>query len=129
MILNVSKSNIRGGEKKMKEKQKPWSLEDLDQIILSRKAEMPEGSYVASLFRGGTERIAQKVGEEGVEVAIAAAKFSLTGTGRQELIGEIADLTFSLRVLLVNAGIPFSEVVETLRQRNVSKNSKGDDRR
>lgn len=112
----------------MKKEQKPWSMEDLDQIILSRKTEMPDGSYVASLFRAGTERIAQKVGEEGVEVAIAATKFGITGTGRQELIGEIADLAFSVRVLLVNLNIPFSEVVETLRLRNVKKTSKGGER-
>lgn len=109
----------------MKEDEKAWSMKDLDLIILKRKAEMPEGSYVASLFRKGTERIAQKVGEEGVEVAIAATRFGLTGLGRRELIGEIADLEFSIRVLLVNFDIPFSEVVETLRQRNSEKTLKG----
>lgn len=63
----------------MSESEKSWSMEDLDRIIQSRKAEMPENSYVASLFRKGTERIAQKVGEEGVEVAIAATRVGITG--------------------------------------------------
>lgn len=109
----------------MAQEAKPWSMVDLDQILMKRKAEMPEGSYTASLFRAGTQRIAQKVGEEGVEVAIAATRFGITGTGRQELIGEIADLEFSIRVLLVNLDIPFNEVVETLRERNVKKTAKG----
>lgn len=109
----------------MTEIKKPWSLEDLDQIIQKRKEEMPEGSYVASLFRKGTDRIAQKVGEEGVEVAIAATRLGITGRGRQDFIGEIADLEFSVRILLVHFGIPYGEVVEVLRQRNVEKTLKG----
>lgn len=112
----------------MKEDEKSWSMEDLDLIIQKRKAEMPEGSYVASLFRKGTDRIAQKVGEEGVEVAIAATRLGVTGCGRQDFIGEIADLEFSVRILLVNFGIPYGEVVEVLRQRNVEKTLKGGDR-
>lgn len=112
----------------MKENEKPWSMEDLDQIIKQRQEEMPEGSYVASLFRKGTDRIAQKVGEEGVEVAIAATRFGITGLGRKELVGEIADLEFMVRVLLVNFDIPFGEVVETLRQRNIEKTLKGGDK-
>lgn len=104
-------------------------MKDLDLIIQNRKAEMPEGSYVASLFRAGTLRIAQKVGEEGVEVAIAATRLSITGVGREELIGEVADLVFSIRVLLVDQSIPFKEVVETLRQRNVEKTLKGGEKK
>lgn len=109
----------------MKENEGIWSMENLDNIIKSRKEEMPEGSYVASLFRKGTGRIAQKVGEEGVEVAIAATRFGITGEGRQELVGEIADLEFNIRVLLVQLVIPYSEIVETLRERNVEKTLKG----
>lgn len=48
------------------------TLEELYNTILSRKQEMPEGSYVASLFRDGEDRIVQKVGEEAIEVVIAA---------------------------------------------------------
>lgn len=109
----------------MIEGEKTWSMDDLDLIIQKRKAEMPEKSYVASLFRKGADRIAQKVGEEGVEVAIAATRLGITGLGRQQLIGEIADLEFSVRVLLVNFDIPFSEVIETLRLRHFEKTFEG----
>ena len=110
-----------------KEKPKPWSLDNLDQTLMKRKAEMPQGSYVASLFRRGTPRIAQKIGEEGVEVAIAATKLNSSGTGRRDVIEEVADLEFHIRVLLVNLDIPFSQVVDTLRQRDITQNSKGGD--
>lgn len=104
---------------------KPWSLDDLDQTLRQRKRDLPEGSYTASLFRRGTERIAQKVGEEGVEVAIAATRFSLTGRARDELVGEVADLVFSVRLLLVDCDIPFTEVIGVLEQRNAEKTLKG----
>ena len=96
-------------------------IEDLEKIIENRKAEMPEGSYVASLFRKGTERIAQKVGEEGVEVAIAATKLGITGQGEQELIGEVADLWFHSLVLLRQLDIPFLKIKEELTKRHAEK--------
>jgi phosphoribosyl-ATP pyrophosphohydrolase/phosphoribosyl-AMP cyclohydrolase len=111
----------------MTEKIKPWSMNDLDLTLIDRKAKMPEGSYTAALFRAGTPRIAQKVGEEGVEVAIAATRLNFTGEGRKELIEEVADLEFNIRVLLVNLNIPFNEVVETLRKRSTKSSLKGGD--
>lgn len=111
----------------MTEKAKPWSLDDLDQTLMNRKREMPEGSYVASLFRRGTLRIAQKVGEEAIEVAIAATKYKLTGRGKEDLINEIADLEFHIRVLLVDLDIPYSKIVGSLRRRDTTHVVKGGD--
>ncbi|MBK6673944.1 MAG: phosphoribosyl-ATP diphosphatase [Proteobacteria bacterium] len=64
-------------------------------MIASRIAQSPEGSYTAKLYGQGLKRMAQKVGEEGVEVALAA----LSGDGR-ELVSESADLLFHLALLL-----------------------------
>lgn len=106
----------------MKENENNWSLEDLEKIIQSRKKEMPEGSYVASLFRIGTDRIAQKVGEEGVEVAIAATRFGITGKGRELLVGELADLWFFSIIAAVDGGITSKEILAELDRRNSEKN-------
>ncbi len=99
-------------------------IEDLERIIQGRKAEMPDGSYTASLFKKGTDRIAQKVGEEGVEVAIAATRLGITGQGEQELIGEVADLWFHSLVLLAQLDIPFIRIREELTKRHAEKNLK-----
>ena len=88
------------------------TLEELYNTILSRKMKMPEGSYVASLFRDGNDRIIQKVGEEAVEVIIAAKNES-----RDRLISEAADLTFHLLVLLAYKGIKLSDVLSELKKR------------
>ncbi len=71
-----------------------------------------EGSYVAKLAAGGTERIAKKVGEEAVEVAIAAMKGS-----REELTYETADLFFHAYVLLAQAGLSPDDVWAELARR------------
>lgn len=88
------------------------TLEELYNIILSRKKEMPEGSYVASLFRDGEDRIIQKVGEEAVEVVIAAKNES-----RDRFISETADLTFHLLVLLASKGVKLSDILSELKKR------------
>ena len=73
---------------------------------------MPEGSYTTSLFKSGTARIAQKVGEEGVETALAAA----TGD-KEHMPGEIADLMYHTLVLLADAGLTPNDVWKVLRER------------
>jgi len=88
------------------------TLEELYNTILSRKKEMPEGSYVASLFRDGDDRIIQKVGEEAVEVVIAAKNES-----KDRLISEAADLTFHLLVLLASKGLKLSDILSELKKR------------
>lgn len=92
------------------------TLEELHITILSRKKEMPEGSYVASLFRDGNDRIIQKVGEEAVEVVIAAKNES-----RERVISEVADLTFHTLVLLASKGIKLSEIFTELDKRRTSQ--------
>ena len=87
-------------------------LRILEGTIRDRKSKMPEGSYTTKLFREGTPRIAQKVGEEGVEVAIAAV---LGDSNR--LKEESADLLYHLLVLLQEKGIPLETVKEELRRR------------
>ena len=76
----------------------PEILDEVYAVILQRKAEMPEGSYVASLFELGWERIGRKVVEEAGETIIAAA-----GDDPQRLAEEAADLIFHTLVLLADA--------------------------
>lgn len=92
------------------------TLEELYNTIMSRKEEMPEGSYVASLFRDGEDRIIQKVGEEAVEAVIAAKNES-----RERIIFEVADLTFHTLVLLASKGIELSEIFAELDKRRASQ--------
>jgi phosphoribosyl-ATP pyrophosphohydrolase/phosphoribosyl-AMP cyclohydrolase len=87
-------------------------LRRLEEIIRVRRQTMPEGSYTAKLFSEGTPRIAQKVGEEGVEVAIA----SVLGDNKR-LTEESADLLYHLLVLWQQQGITLAEVIEELRRR------------
>ncbi len=90
-------------------------LAELDSIIRQRIDSKSEQSYTAKLAAAGNLRAAQKVGEEGVETALAAA----TGnTG--ELIQEAADLTYHLLVLLNLNGIRIEDVVAELEQRHRS---------
>ncbi|MDX5406721.1 MAG: bifunctional phosphoribosyl-AMP cyclohydrolase/phosphoribosyl-ATP diphosphatase HisIE [Chromatiaceae bacterium] len=88
-------------------------LYDLEQVIKSREGSDPASSYTASLFAKGVKRIAQKVGEEGVESALAA----MAGD-KEELANEAADLIFHLLVLLRNQKLELNDVVTVLRQRH-----------
>ncbi len=88
-------------------------LAELEQILAGRKSADPESSYTARLYAKGTKRIAQKVGEEGVEVALAAM-----AKDRNELINESADLLYHLTVLLQNEGLQLADVVNCLKERH-----------
>jgi phosphoribosyl-ATP pyrophosphohydrolase/phosphoribosyl-AMP cyclohydrolase len=88
-------------------------LAELDALVASRHAERPEGSYTTKLFEGGIRRMAQKVGEEGVEAALAAV-----AEGDDALIGEAADLVFHLMVVLRARGIGFDAVAAKLAARH-----------
>lgn len=84
----------------------------LTETIEARKGADPSTSYVAKLFSKGPQKMAQKVGEEGVEVAIAAA------TGDQDgLVSESADLLFHLMVLLAHEGLSLRDVTRELARR------------
>lgn len=91
-----------------------WSfLYQLEELLASRKTADPESSYTAKLYASGTKRIAQKVGEEGVETALAA-----TVNDRFELKNEASDLIYHLLVLLQDQDLNLSAVIENLRQRH-----------
>ena len=85
----------------------------LDQLVSQRRDELPEGSYTTSLFNEGAARIAQKVGEEGVELALARMK-----NDRAEITNEAADLLFHMLVLLSDADMSLADAIEVLRQRH-----------
>lgn len=88
-------------------------LKQLEALVRSRLDETPEGSYTAKLAAGGILTAAQKVGEEGVELALAA-----TVQSDDDVIAESADLLFHLLVVLAMRGITLDRVVQELRQRH-----------
>ncbi len=88
----------------------------LENIIANRIADQPESSYTAKLYARGTGRIAQKVGEEGVETALAAVSRDDEG-----LVSECADLLFHLLVLLKSRELDLERVVGELKARHASK--------
>jgi len=88
-------------------------LSQLEHVIASRKMNAQEGSYTAQLFAKGTTKIAQKVGEEGVEVALAAVAET-----KEDLLGECADLFYHTLVLLQDKNIELSEVMQVLQSRH-----------
>lgn len=88
-------------------------LAELDALVARREAERPAGSYTTRLFDSGTRRIAQKVGEEGVETALAAV-----AQDDDALLGEAADLVFHLTVLLRARGLSLRDVAAVLADRH-----------
>lgn len=88
-------------------------LYQLEQLLASRKTADPASSYTAKLYASGTKRIAQKVGEEGVETALAA-----TVNDREELTNEASDLVYHLLVLLQDQELDLTTVIENLRTRH-----------
>ena len=94
-------------------------LAKLEQILSDRKTASPESSYTASLYAKGTKRIAQKVGEEAVETALAA-----TVHNRQETIDEASDLVYHLLVLLQQENLDLSAIAQNLKRRHEKKDKK-----
>lgn len=103
-------------EAKRADAQRLGFLALLENIIANRIADQPEDSYTARLFAKGPNRIAQKVGEEGVETALAAVTRDDEG-----LISECADLLYHLLVLLKSRELNLELVVEELKARHASK--------
>lgn len=85
----------------------------LNDLIYQRKKNLPEGSYTTELFKSGSDRIIQKVGEEATEVIIAAKNKS-----RREIIYESADLLYHLIVMLQDNDINLSDVITELESRH-----------
>ena len=94
------------------------SLDALDALIARRLIDAPAGSYTAALAAGGVPRAAQKVGEEGVETALAAVSGD-----RKALTGEAADLVYHLLVLLRLAGVTWEDVRQELARRHAARQS------
>lgn len=92
----------------------------LEEIVLERRARMPEGSYTTTLFREGTTRIAQKVGEEAVETVLAAIQRDNAG-----LTSEATDLLYHLTVLLVDRGLRWDDIARELQRRMPSASDGG----
>ncbi|AUX93975.1 bifunctional phosphoribosyl-AMP cyclohydrolase/phosphoribosyl-ATP diphosphatase HisIE [Mixta gaviniae] len=91
-----------------------WTfLWQLEQLLAARKQADPDSSYTAKLYASGTKRIAQKVGEEGVETALAA-----TVNDRHELTNEASDLLYHLMVLLQDQDLDLSAIINNLRARH-----------
>jgi|TARA_B110000211_G_scaffold127869_1_gene146890 phosphoribosyl-ATP pyrophosphohydrolase/phosphoribosyl-AMP cyclohydrolase len=87
-------------------------LADLERLLAARKGADPKSSYTASLYNKGIKRIAQKVGEEGVETALAA-----TVHDKEELKNEAADLLYHLTVLLQASDMSLDDALSVLRER------------
>lgn len=88
-------------------------LGELDALVASRERERPAGSYTTKLFESGVRRIAQKVGEEGVETALAAVV-----QDDEALLGESADLLYHLIVLLRARGLSLADAIAVLHERH-----------
>ncbi len=93
-------------------------LARLQRIISERAAESPESSYTAKLLAAGIQRVAQKVGEEGVELALAA-----TTDEKSKIIDEAADLLYHTLVLLRAKGLTLEDVTARLAERHQRSNS------
>ena len=96
------------------EKADKFQLEGLYQLLLSRKKELPEGSYTTYLFQKGLDKILKKVGEESTEVIIAGK-----AEDKAETIYEIADLAYHVLVLMVQMGISVEDIRSELASRHI----------
>ena len=91
-----------------------FSLQKLYDLLVSRKKELPEGSYTTYLFQKGSEKILKKIGEECAEVIIAGMK-----NERAETVYEIADLCYHVLVLMVQCGISVADIDAELASRSI----------
>jgi phosphoribosyl-ATP pyrophosphohydrolase/phosphoribosyl-AMP cyclohydrolase len=91
-------------------------LSRLEDILSDRIARSPDGSYTASLFAQGPTRIAQKIGEEGVEVALAAV-----GEDDAKIVSETADLLYHVLLLLRQRGLSLTAVAAELELRHANR--------
>lgn len=91
-------------------------LATLQEVIARRIADRPQGSYTARLYAEGPKRIAQKVGEEGLEVALAGAADSA-----EQVLSESADLLYHLLLLLQSRGLRLGQVVAELQARHAHR--------
>jgi phosphoribosyl-AMP cyclohydrolase / phosphoribosyl-ATP pyrophosphohydrolase len=98
------------------EKNESWSLHSLEAAIAERKSNPVQGSYTTTLFEGGLNKIAQKVGEEAVELIIEAKDNNM-----ELFLNESADLVYHLLVLLSAKGCSLADVIAVLKKRHERK--------
>ena len=96
------------------EESAPFSMEGLYELLLDRKAKLPEGSYTTYLFQKGIDKILKKVGEETTEVIIAAK-----ADDKRDTVYEIADLAYHVMVLMTQMGITVDDIKNELASRHV----------
>ena len=90
------------------------TLSELAALLAARKRELPEKSYSAELFRKGRGAIAQKVGEEALELGLAAVSES-----HERTVSELTDLLYSAMLLATELGIGADEVTRSLAEKKV----------
>lgn len=88
------------------------TLEGLYEVVLDRKEHGEEGSYTRYLFEQGLDKILKKCGEESAEMIIAAKNGE-----KPELVGEISDLIYHMLVMMVETGVPLTDVLDELERR------------
>ncbi len=93
-------------------------LDQLFELVLSRRTSAPAGSYTAQLFSAGEDEIVKKVGEEAIEVVLA-----VKGQGDQRVVEELADLYYHSLVLLAARGLRLADVEAELERRHSNKSS------
>ena len=91
-----------------------FSMDSLYELLVSRKNDMPEGSYTTYLFQKGIDKILKKIGEESTEVIIAGK-----ADDKKETIYEIADLAYHIMVMMVEMGISVDDVRKELASRHI----------
>lgn len=96
------------------------TLSELVALLAQRRRDLPEGSYTAALFRGGRRAIAQKVGEEALELALAA-----TGETRERAVSELTDLVYALLVLAVELEVTPDEITVSLAEKKRAAAARG----
>ena len=96
------------------------TLSLLAALLRERKRDLPEGSYSAELFRKGTGAVAQKVGEEALELALAAVTES-----KERAVSEFTDVVYALAVLATELGITADELVRSLADKKVIASARG----
>lgn len=96
------------------------TLSELAALLVERKRDLPEGSYSAALFRAGRRAIAQKVGEEAIELALAA-----TAETRERAVSELTDLLYAVLVLAVDLGAKPEEIASSLAEKKRAAAARG----
>ena len=102
-----------GADTCFNEKNERWDLASLEAVIKDRKANPVKGSYTASLFNAGINKVAQKVGEEAVELVIEAKD-----DNKELFLNEAADLMFHYLVLLTEKGYGLKDMLDVLKKRH-----------